>query len=237
MDMVTNTLKQRTGFKSFVYRSGYVYNFVNQRAYEFKKKFKSIATIACHNGTKKVLDLPCGTGYLTRYLNRNVIYEGWDLNQKFLTKIKKDFRAGRVPVKKVILQQKNIFDFENYPKDVDTIVFCDILHHVYPNHMELVENAKNHAKKIIICEPVAVHPENMQVKDFLARSMIFITKHFPKRFMKYIDFFLADNDGINKYEDRTSWPYDRLGLDEFYTSLGISKIYPIGDETIGVWEK
>ena len=80
-------LKQRTGFKSIVYRSGYVYNFVNQRAYEFKKKFKSIATIACHNGTKKVLDLPCGTGYLTRYLNRDVIYEGWDLNQKFLTKI------------------------------------------------------------------------------------------------------------------------------------------------------
>ena len=82
--------KLTTGFKSLLYRSGFVYNFVNQRGYEFKKKFKTIATIVCSNGAKKVLDLPCGTGYLTRYLDPDVIYEGWDLNRKFLTKIRFD---------------------------------------------------------------------------------------------------------------------------------------------------
>ena len=237
--MVMATEANNTGFKSFIYRSGLIYNFVNQRAYEFHKRFKAIASLANENGTKKVLDLPCGTGFLTRYLNNDITYVGFDLNRKFLLKIKKDWKKGRIPVKKVVLKQTNIFNFEEYPEDVDVIVFCDILHHVFPNHMELIEKAKERANKLIICEPVAVNPENMNVKDFLARATIFITRHFSEKVMKWIDFLLADNDGINSYEDRSQWPYDREGLANFYQEIGIKshRIYPIGDESIGVWTK
>ena len=65
-----------------------------------------------------------------------------------------------------------------------------------------------------------------------------IVKQLPEVFFKYIDFILADNDGINKYINRSNWPYDRESLREFYMTLGIkkNKIYDIGDETMGVWE-
>ncbi len=232
-------MRQTTGFKSFVYRSGYVYNFVNQRAFEFKKKFKTLATIACRNGAKKVLDLPCGTGYLTRYLEPYVIYEGWDLNQKFLTKIRKDWhKGGRIKPKKVILRQKNIFSFDEYPDDVDVIVFCDILHHVFPKHEELVENAKNHAKKIIICEPFAAHPKGIQGADWVSRITLKIVKFFPEKLLKFMDYFFADNDGVNKYSDRSQWQHDREGLKDIYRRMGIAdkRIYSLNDEIIGVWE-
>jgi len=226
------------GFKSLVYQNALLYNFVNQRAYDFKTKFRTIASIACLNGTKKILDLPCGTGYLTRYLDNNITYIGWDLNRTFLEKIKRDWKKGRILLNKVILEQKNIFDFKDYPNDVDVIVFCDILHHVYPNHVKLVENAKKYAKKIIICEPVAVKPEHMNVKDWIARAIIKIVKYMPERIIKFIDYFLADNDGINNYINRANWPYNRTSLREFYINLGIKvdRILEIGDETLGVWE-
>ncbi|MFX1276137.1 MAG: class I SAM-dependent methyltransferase [Promethearchaeota archaeon] len=230
--------KIKTGFKSVVYRSGLIYNFVNQRAYDFWRKFKTIAAIACSNGNKTILDLPCGTAYLTRYLKSDVTYIGWDLNKNFLAKIKHDWKKGRIRLKKVILQQKNIFDFHDYPKNVDVIVFCDILHHIYPQHVKLVENAKDYAKKIIICEPVAVKPKNMNVKDWTARMTINVVKRLPEAIFRYIDFLFADNDGINTYLDRSNWIYDRNSLREFYITIGIkrNKIYDIGDEMIGVWE-
>ncbi len=227
------------GFKSVVYRNGLIYNFVNQRAYDFKKKFKTIGTIACSKKNNTILDLPCGTGYLTRYLSSNSTYIGWDLNGTFLEKIKKDWTKGRITINKIILEQKNIFDFNNYPKNIDAIVFCDILHHVYPHHLKLVENAKKYTKKIIICEPVAVRPEQMNVKDWIAKVVIKIVKHLPEKAIKFLDYILADNDGINDYIDRSNWPYNRDSLREFYISLGIKekRIYDIGDESLGVWEE
>ncbi len=230
-----------TGFKSIIYRSGYVYNFVNQRMYDFKKKFKSIATIINRSGSKTVLDLPCGTGYLTRYLDPKIvqIYEGYDRNRKFIVKIRKDWNAGRIKLNKVVLQQKDIFDFSNYPKEKkDVIVFCDILHHVYPRHIDLVENAKKHAKKIIICEPIAVRPQDVsETNDWIARITVFLTKFLPEKLYKYVDYFLADNDGINSFKNRSSWNYDDVGLKGLYTSMGIKKIYNLGDDYIGVWDE
>ena len=155
-----------------------------------------------------------------------------------MQKIKKDWKRGRILLNKVILEQKNIFNFNAYPDDIEVIVFCDILHHVYPDHVRLVENAKNYAKRIIICEPVAVRPEHMNVKDWIARFIIKIVKYMPERIIKFIDYFLADNDGINDYLDRAKWPYNRLSLQKFYIDLGIKKnrIINIGDEMLGVWE-
>jgi SAM-dependent methyltransferase len=226
-----------TGFRSIPYRSGYVYNWTTKRLYDQHKKFMSIAKII-GNDSKKVLDLPCGTGFLTHYLHPSIEYEGHDLNHRFLKKIKKDWQKGRIKLKKITLKQNDIFNYDSYPEEKqDVIVFCDILHHIYPNHIELVENAKKFAKKIIICEPIAVRPQdNMNGRDLLAKTVIKISKCFPERLIKILDFLFADNDGINSFEKRSCWKYSHESLKELYHSLGFNKIYNILDDYIGVWD-
>jgi len=167
------------GFRSFLYRSGNVYNWLSERIHDQQKKYSLIAALIGNN-SKKVLDLPCGTGFLARYLHPSTQYTGYDLNYTFLKKIKIDQRKGRIKLKNIVLKPTNIFDYDNYPKEKqDVIVLCDILHHIYPNHIELVENVKKYADKVILCEPVAIKPEGMSGCDFLTNSVLKITKYFP----------------------------------------------------------
>ena len=225
------------GFRSFLYRSGNVYNWLSERIHDQQKKYSLIAALIGNN-SQKVLDLPCGTGFLARYLHPSTYYTGYDLNYKFLKKINTDQRKGRINLKKVVLKPTNIFDFNKYPEEKqDVIVLCDILHHIYPNHIELVENVKKFADKVILCEPVAIKPEGMSGCDFLTNSVLKITKYFPERVIKFLDFLFADNDGINSYEDRSCWKHDDKSLKELYTNLGFNKIYCVLDDYIGVWEK
>ncbi|MFX1258317.1 MAG: class I SAM-dependent methyltransferase [Promethearchaeota archaeon] len=225
-----------TGFRSFSYRSGYVYNWLTKRLYDQKKKFLSIAKLIGNN-SKKVLDLPCGTGFLARFLHPLTEYSGYDLNHQFLKKIKKDYKRGKINLKKVVLKQINIFNYDKYPEEKqDVIVFCDILHHIYPRHIELVENAKKFAKKIIICEPVAVKPkDNMNAYDLLAKCVIKIIKYFPEKLLKVCDFIFGDNDGINSYEKRSNWKHDEKSLNSLYKKMGFNKIYNLMDDYIGIW--
>jgi SAM-dependent methyltransferase len=226
------------GFKSLSYRSRIVYNFLTARLYDQKYKFRIIGKLIGKN--KEVLDLPCGTGKLTRYLHPSVEYEGWDLNRHFLNKLYKDFYKQKLNLKNFILKEKNIFDFHDYPNSQkDIIIFCDILHHVYPNHLKLVANAKNHAKKLIICEPIAANPRHMHMKNLrgpIGKTTLFITKLIPEKIFKMLDFLFADNDGINSYDDRNDWHHNKVSLIEFYKSLGINRTYHLKGEVIGVWE-
>lgn len=185
---------------------------------------------------QRVLDLPCGTGYLCHFLDPSTEYLGWDLNHRFLKKLKKDHERGKVRVKKISLKQDNIFNFNEYP-DVDIIVFSDILHHVFPNHIDLVENAKNHAKRIIVCEPVAVKPQDINARDRFFRIMMKFGKFLPEPMIKFLDYVFFDNDGLNDYENRSQWQHDDQSLKALYHSFGIKRIYNIIDDYIGVWEK
>ena len=229
-------------FRSLTYRSAHIYNWVNQLLYDWKKRFitlgKLVGRAETPGSTIKVLDLSCGTGYLARYLDPSVEYEGWDLNTKFLDKLQLDWEKGRLKPKKIKVRAKNIFDYDDYPEEEkDVIVFSGILHHIFPKHIELVEHAKHHAKKIIICEPYAVKPKDINAHDWTARLVMFLAKHLPERIYKQLDIFLADNDGINSYDNRSAWTYDERGLRELYSSLGIKKMYSLVDEIIGVWEE
>lgn len=228
-------------FRSLTYRSGHIYNFVNHFLYDWKKKFMTLGKlvgIANPEGSQlTLLDLSCGTGYLARYLDPSIDYEGWDLNVAFLNKLKLDWKKGRLKPKKLTVKVKNIFHYEEYPTEKkDVIVFSGILHHVYPKHIELVEHAKDHANKIIICEPYAIKPKDINAYDRIARLLMRITKLLPERIYKLLDLFLADNDGINAYDTRSAWNYDEIGLRKLYKSLGIHKIYHLVDELIGIWE-
>ena len=82
------------GFKSLIYRSGWLYNAITRRLYDQDKKFLTIAKLI-GKGPKRVLDLPCGTGYLMRFLHPLIEYEGVDLNHRFLKRIKnKELNLG-----------------------------------------------------------------------------------------------------------------------------------------------
>jgi len=241
--MATKTGFQRfAGFRSLPYRSGIIYNFVTDCLYDRYEKFSTIAKLI-GNGSQKVFDLPCGTGFLTRFLSSSTVYTGFDLNHRFLKKMHKDWENGKIKLKKLILKQYNIFDFDKYPEEhQDVIVLCDILHHIYDaqtnRHIELVENAKKHANKIILCEPFAIRPKDVHAYTFIGKTTMFITKFFPEKIIKILDFFLADNDGINSYNKRDSWQeHDEKSLRELYQNLGFKKILKLTDDFIGVWEK
>ena len=233
--MVVKT--ESTGFRSLLYRSGWLYNAVTRRLYDQDKKFLTIATLI-GKGPKKVLDLPCGTGYLMRFLHPEIEYEGIDLNHRFLKRIRrKELKKRNIKLKKIILQQKNIFDFQEYQgKKKDVIVLCDILHHIYPKHVELINIAKKISQKIIVCEPYVTKPREISARDKLFKIVIFIGKYLPKPLFKIVDFLFLDNDGINTYYVRSKWNLDKKTLIDFYKTMGFNHIHKILDEYIAIWE-
>ncbi|MFX1302539.1 MAG: methyltransferase [Promethearchaeota archaeon] len=226
-----------TGFRSLMYRSAWLYNAVTRRLYNQDKKFLTIAMLI-GKGPKEVLDLPCGTGYLMRFLHPAIEYEGVDLNHRFLKRIRrKELKKRNIKLKKIALYQKNIFDFQDYQgKKKDVIVICDILHHIYPKHVDLINIAKKISQKIIVCEPYVIKPKEISARDRLFKIVIFFGKYLPKPLLKIIDFLFLDNDGINPYQLRSKWNLDKKSLKEFYKTMGFNSIYKILDEYIAIWE-
>ncbi|MFX1376043.1 MAG: class I SAM-dependent methyltransferase [Promethearchaeota archaeon] len=225
------------GFKSLMYRSGWLYNAITRRLYDQDKKFFIIAKLV-GKGPQRVLDLPCGTGYLMRFLHPLIEYVGVDLNQRFLNRIKKKELIKRnIQLKEVILKQKNIFEFQDYDGEkIDVIVISDILHHIYPKHEDLINIAKRCARKVIICEPYAVKPKEIKARDKLFRIIIYFGKFLPNSIYKIIDFLFLDNDGINPYYKRSQWSFDFQSLKEFFRTKGFNRNFCLLDEYIGVWE-
>ena len=223
------------GFRSLMYRSGRVYNFLSNKIYDIKGKYLTISKLIGKN--KYILDLACGTGFLTRFLHPSNIYEGWDINHKFLNKLKKDWMRGKSKIKHVIIKQKDLFNFHEYPKEkVDVIVLCDILHHINPSHFTLVENAKIHAKKVIVCEPIAVKPKDIKANTWFIRIFVNIGRFFPEKLYKLIDFLFLDNDGVNTYKKRLTWNHNNKSIKTLYMNMGFERIYEIKGNYIGVWD-
>ena len=225
-------------FRSLLYRSAWLYNAITRRLYNQDTKFLTIALLI-GKGPKRVLDMPCGTGYLMRFLHPAIEYEGVDLNNRFLKRIKnKELKKRNIKLKKIILHQKDIFDFNNYQGEKkDVIIISDILHHIYPKHIELINIAKKISHKVIICEPFTVKPKEISAQDKILKIVIFFGKFLPKKIFKMVDFFFLDNDGINSFQNRSQWNHNKKSLKQLFKSLGFNKIYKLFDEYIGIWER
>jgi len=164
-----------------------------------------------------VLDIGCGTGILGNLIAEKCNYLGIDLNDKFL-----NFASGRG----LKVFKCNIFNFKKYSKDIDIIVACDILHHVYPRHKALLEKIGKVAKKIIVCEPY-----KCKEKDRI---------RFSEKFNIVLD-AIFDSDGINpsilKLDKR--WRYSKGELkDLFRDSIRNRKkltLKEIGKDIIAVY--
>jgi len=163
-----------------------------------------------------VLDMGCGTGIFGSFVCNKCNYIGIDLNNEFL-------KAAKNKGLKVF--KCNIFDFKKYSKNVDTIVICDVLHHIYPRHKTLLEKvAKSGIRKIIICEPCIYKDK----KNFLEKCKIFL-------------YALFDSDGINHFDLKYSskWKYSKKQLKNFFiNSVKFRKeliLREIGKDIIAVY--
>lgn len=174
------------------------YNF--PRIYEFSlkllhgknltKRYKYIAK-NIEKGSN-VLDIGCGTGLLGKFISKKCNYIGIDLNEKFL-----DFASKRG----LKVFKCDALNFKKYSKNIDTMIICDVLHHIYPKHKKLLKTAMKYSKKIIICEPYAY--EKKPKKSFLER-------------IKTILILLFDSDGINPIRFEKIWSYTKDDLKTFF---------------------
>jgi len=123
----------------FMYHSPRLYEFVLRRMHgpSLEKRYELIRQ---RTKGKRVLDVGCGTGMLGEYVDN---YAGIDLNSGFLQYARK---------KGLDVLKLNVFDVKHYPK-ADVYVVTDLLHHVQPNHHDLVADLVKTKKGLIICEP------------------------------------------------------------------------------------
>ncbi|VVB65369.1 Trans-aconitate 2-methyltransferase [Candidatus Gugararchaeum adminiculabundum] len=123
-----------------VYHSPRLYE-LTIRLMHSKDRYAKLAGLA---GTRKVLELGCGTGQMSKYFNGN--YLGIDLNKRFVNYGR---RRGRN------LQVADIHDFNKF--DCEVILVCDLLHHL-PHHKEFLRALITSGKEIIVSEPFKQFP-------------------------------------------------------------------------------
>ncbi|MHA1370837.1 MAG: class I SAM-dependent methyltransferase [Promethearchaeota archaeon] len=220
-------------------------NYLSPKLYKFfigllsdqRLKFSIIAKLCGKDNV--VFDLPCGMGDLLAYLDPSCKYYGWDLNNYYI-----DFCCRKYNgLERAKFSVSNIF-FDNLYPDVDVIVLCDILHHVYPNHLELVDKCLKHAKKrVIIAEPTSVNLEDMkpvsQIVSWFFRNWF---GKWPVWILKLFDMIMGDFDGINGSTNFESWSFTESQFIKFYKSLEkygavLTKLYALDDNIIGVFDK
>lgn len=172
------------------------------------KKYNFISNLVGKNNS--VLDLGCGTGILSDFLDYTCKYTGWDLNENFVKYgIKKDRN----------LKCKNIFDFKDYPK-VDIIILDLVLHHVYSKSSLLIYKSIKKAKKMVII--VEDSMKAFETENFLYKIFSKIRKK-----IKIIDIIFGGHDGINKIElnELYEYFYTKKQIKSFFRKQGKCKIF------------
>jgi SAM-dependent methyltransferase len=190
---------------SFLYKNPVIYEkilFLIHRS-NFSKRYKLIASLVGKN--KKVLDLGCGSGVLAKYLDPSCEYVGIEANSRFANYCRK---------KGLNVVSGNLFEVE-FP-EVDVAVISDVLHHILPNHKELLSKAQKSAKALVICEPK--HEEGK------VANILWFNRFFFNLF--------GDNDGINSYESMKSWDFSRSSLQRLLSEYGKTKTFEVGESIV-----
>ncbi|MGE5340448.1 MAG: class I SAM-dependent methyltransferase [Candidatus Omnitrophota bacterium] len=140
---------------------------------------------------RRVFEPACGYGRMKNYMYPDCQYAGIDLNHRFIRygqRKNRDIRWG------------NVLDAQYY-RSADTILLCDILHHLEKNDIRKLLNiaAQFATEKIVIIEPTFVSIGSK--KNLLSRgigkfmAMVDFDGHNPIRSWmskeEYRDLFLA----------------------------------------------
>lgn len=205
---------------SIMYNNAFIYDLMNSvvNGEHNKVKYDLISKIVGKN--KKVFEIGCGTCTIAKYLDKSCTYEGWDLNEKFINYAKKKGYNAKL---------KNIFDFKDYPKS-DVILILDVLHHVVPNHIKLLNEAKKRCKKLIIIEP---HEVFSVIPDFKKLNSL---RGIKKKFFLILNKLFGDFDGINSNETVFKWNHDEKSLKDFLKKNNASLIKKIGPVMCAVFD-
>ena len=195
---------------SIMYRYPRVYDFIVGLIHgkDLKKRYEIIGSQI--GGNKRVFEIGCGTAMVFPFLHDGCTYEGWDLNERFISYCRKNGYN---------VSLKDIFDFEDYPES-DVILICDLLHHLVPDHEKLITEVKKKTKKVIVSEP--------------ARS--FKPSKILKPFISFYHRIAGDFDGINHPDRILEWDYSEDELRSFFQKLGCSKTINVGWDMIAVFE-
>jgi len=191
------------------YRFPLLYDFMLKIVHRgnLEKRYKIISKEIGKN--KKVLDIGCGTCLILEYMDDSSQYIGFELNKRFRNYALKKYREKKKNLK---VMSSDFFNFDKYPI-VDIILVCDVLHHIYPRHKELLSYAIKKSKKTIVCEP---RGERM-------------------------GFVYPDFDGINlSTQDRgpNGWKREffyKKDLINFFKAMGAKKIKIIGNDVIATF--
>lgn len=184
-----------------MYRSPIIYDLCMSLPFlniQYSTQMKIVSKMIGRN--KKVFDVACGTGNLSRFLDKSNQYQGIDLNEKFV----KYARGKGLQVAKA-----DIFNKDSYPKIIDFIIISHTLHHVSPLEKKLISLAQKHAKKVIVVEGINDSWTSVWWNKFIG---------------KFEDLFnlIGDADGINKNNNiktaLLSNTYPRL--EKLFNSLG-----------------
>jgi SAM-dependent methyltransferase len=174
---------------------------------QLRRRYEIIAEKIGEN--KRVFEPGCGTAMIYPFLPRGCVYEGWDLNARFLAYCRK---------RGVTVFNRDIFDVANYPES-DVILICDVLHHVIPRHESLVVEALKRTKTLIISEPA---------KSFKPSA-------FLMPIAALLNYFILDYDGINSAKTQLEWDYSKDKLKAFFQRLGCTETIDVGWDMIAVF--
>ncbi len=190
---------------SLLYKNPVVYEKVLSLVHRnnFSKRYNLMADLI--GKRKKVLDLGCGSGVLTKYLDDSCSYFGIEANKRF---------AEHCQKKGLEVTHGNLFEVD-FPQ-VDTVVISDVLHHILPNHKKLLAKAKKVSKTIIICEP--------KHKKGKISSFVGYNRYFFK--------LLGDYDGINDFETMAQWTFSETELKKLLSNFGQTKTYELGESIV-----
>ena len=83
---------------AIMYQNIFLYNLITRMLHGGFEDYKIIANMVVG---KSILDLACASCIISKFLPKNINYEGWDINKKFVTHNK---------MNGINVKQKNVFD-------------------------------------------------------------------------------------------------------------------------------
>src|SRR3989338_6229276 len=95
---------------AIMYQNAFLYNSIMRMLHGSFEDYKIIASMVEGNS---VLDLACATCRIQKFLPQNTKYEGWELNDRFISYCKKNG---------ITVKKKNVFGIGKEKKKWNTII-------------------------------------------------------------------------------------------------------------------
>jgi hypothetical protein len=150
--------------KGLIYHSSILYRLMMQCIYgrDFVRRYSLVADNIDKHWS--VLDLCCGDCYITKFLDKDVRYEGRDFNDTFV----RNAKAKGLAVEQCDLK-KNVDEVKRF----DCVIMMGSLHQFIPNEDAMVAAMKRIAtKRVIISEPVKnIVVSHNRLVSFIARLL------------------------------------------------------------------